>query len=68
MSFHKVTMRGDSVLQQNRKCIVVAGEFCMDTEERDQETGKLLWPPGLLVDSVNKAIVDSFQSRATVKE
>lgn len=68
MSFHKVMMRGDGVVQQNRKCTEVAGNFCMDTEERNQETGKLLWPPGLLVDSVNKANVDSFQSRATVKE
>lgn len=68
MSFHKVTMRGDSVVQQNQKRTEVAGKFCMDTEERNQETGKLLWPPGLLVDSVNKANVDSFQSRATVKE
>lgn len=24
---------GDGVQQQNQKCIVVAGEFCMNTEE-----------------------------------
>ncbi|EOA96051.1 hypothetical protein Anapl_03880 [Anas platyrhynchos] len=31
-------MRGDGVVQQNRKCTEVAGNFCMDTEERNQET------------------------------
>ena len=59
---------GDSVRQQNQKCIMVAGEFCVNTEERLQGTTNMQWSPGLLVDSVNKAFVDSFQSRATVKE
>lgn len=59
---------GDGVQQQNQKCIVVAGEFCVSTEEWIQHTANIQWSPGLLVDSVNKAFVVRFQSRATVKE
>lgn len=33
VSVHKVTKRRGGVQQQNQKCIVVAGEFCMSTEE-----------------------------------
>lgn len=59
---------GDGVLQQNQKRIMVAGEFFMNTEEWLQRTTDIQWSPELLADSVNKAFVDSFQSRATVKE
>jgi len=60
---------GDDVQQQNQKCVLVAEEFCMNTEEQLQGTTKIQWSPGLLVDdSANTAFADSFQSRATVKE
>lgn len=40
----------------------------MNAEKGLQGTSNIQWSPGLLFDSVNKALVDSFQTTATVKE
>lgn len=58
----------DAVGQQTQKCIMVAGKFCMNTEKLLQGTHNVQWSPELLFDSVNKALVDSFQTTATVKK
>lgn len=58
----------DTTGQQTQICVVVAGKFCMNAEKGLQGTSSVQWSPGLLFDSVNKALVDSFQTTATVKE